>query len=418
MKRKQFRRYRPLFDVLVIGSGPAGLAIAAELCDRNLSVAAVAPQEPATPWENTYGIWRDELEALELTHLLGHCWTNCVSYFDATATQHPRAYGLLDKQKLQNYLLERIQPVTWFIDKVVSLEHSPHLSTATTGNGQTIAARVAIDASGHKPAVIQRPTKHTIAYQTAYGLVGMFSKPPIEPNQFVLMDYRSEHLTAEERRCPPTFLYAMDLGQDVYFVEETSLAYSPAISFETLESRLHKRLAHSGVDVSSVKHVERCIFPMNLPLPDLSQPVVGFGGAASMVHPASGYMVGTLLRRAPDLANALSDALLDASRSPAEIARAGWTGLWTRDRLRKYYLYLFGLDALMGFEAERLNHHFQTFFSLPLSDWSGFLSDTLSTPELVRAMLGLFGRAPNDVRWGLMRSVRGSGSLLWQSLAA
>ena len=40
----------------------------------------------------------------------------------------------------------------------------------------------------------------------------------------------------------------------------------------------------------------------NLPLPDRNQPVLAFGGAASMVHPASGYMVGSLLRRGPDLA--------------------------------------------------------------------------------------------------------------------
>lgn len=394
------------------------MAIAAALCDRKLSVAAIAPQAATIPWENTYGIWRDELEALNLTHLLSHSWTNCVSYFGSTPTQHPRAYGLFDKQKLQTYLLERARSVTWFTDTVFGIEHGPRMSKIATETGQTIAARVAIDASGHQPAIIQRAVKHNIAYQTAYGIVGKFSKPPIAPEQFVLMDYRNNHLTDNDRRLPPTFLYAMDLGKDVYFVEETSLAFSPAISFDTLELRLHKRLADNGVTVTDVHHVERCIFPMNLPLPDLSQPVVGFGGAASMVHPASGYMVGALLRRAPELADAITEALQDTRRAPAEIARAGWEGLWSRDRLRKYYLYLFGLEALIGFETERLNHHFQTFFSLPQSDWSGFLSDTLSTPELVRAMLGLFGRAPNDVRWGLMRSVRGSGSLLWRSLAA
>ncbi|MEM9567673.1 MAG: lycopene beta cyclase [Cyanobacteria bacterium P01_E01_bin.34] len=407
-----------MFDVLVIGSGPAGMAIAAELCERGFSIAAIAPNAATVPWENTYGIWCDELEALNLTHLLSHCWTNCVSYFEANPTSHPRTYGLFDKQMLQAYLLERTRSAHWFVDKVVSIEHGPRLSTATTASGQNISARVAIDASGHQPAILQRPTKSNIAYQTAYGIVGKFSQPPIAPNQFVLMDYRSDHSTPEERRSPPTFLYAMDLGQDVYFVEETSLACCPAMTFDTLESRLHKRLALTGVEVLSIKHVERCIFPMNLPLPNLSQPVVGFGGAASMVHPASGYMVGALLRRAPELADALASALQDSSATPSEIARSGWAGLWSRDRLRKHYLYLFGLDALMGFEVERLNHHFQTFFSLPLSDWSGFLSDTLSTPELVRAMLGLFGRAPNDVRWGLMRSVRESGSLLWRSLAA
>ena len=381
-------------------------------------MAAIAPQPPSTQWENTYGIWRDELEGLELSNLLSHCWTDCVSYFGPTATRHPRAYGLFDKQNLQQYLLERTKAVSWTIDLASRIDHGDRVSTLTTANGQQIEARIAIDASGHNPVCIHRPRKSDIAYQAAYGIVGEFTRPPIEPNQFVLMDYRRDHLSVDERHLPPTFLYAMDLGAGVYFVEETSLASSPAVSFDLLEKRLHKRLAHSGVTVTSVQHIERCLFPMNLPLPDFSQPVVGFGGAASMVHPASGYMVGALLRRAPELAAALAKGLQDSNSSPAEIARAGWQGLWSRDRLRKHYLYLFGLDALMGFEAERLDHHFKTFFSLPTSDWSGFLSDTLSTPELVRAMLGLFGRAPNDVRWGLMKSVRGSGNLLWRSLAA
>ena len=402
----------------MIGAGPAGLAICAALCELGISVAAISPQAPSAPWENTYGIWRDELEALNLTALLGHSWTNCVSYFGPSAIHHPRAYGLFDKQKLQQYLLDRTQAVSWIEDKVTHIRHDDHLTNAFTANGETIQARITIDASGYNPACIQRPAKQDVAYQVAYGIVGKFSQPPIEPNQFVLMDYRQDHLSVDDFRSPPTFLYAMDLGEGVYFVEETSLAYSPAVSFEMLEKRLYKRLAHSGIKVTEVQHVERCIFPMNLPLPDFSQPVVGFGGAASMVHPASGYMVGALFRRAPELATAVAKGLQDSNTSPAEIALAGWQGVWSRDRLRKHYLYLFGLEALMGFEAERLNHHFKTFFSLPVSDWSGFLSDTLSTPELVRAMVGLFGRAPNDVRWGLMRSVGGAGNLLWRSLAA
>ena len=66
--------------------------------------------------------------------------------------------------------------------------------------------------------------------------------------------------------------------------------------YATLKQRLERRLAHRGVAVLDVEHEEFCLFPMNLPLPDLQQPVLGFGGAASIVHPSSGYMVGSLLR--------------------------------------------------------------------------------------------------------------------------
>ena len=65
-------------DVLVIGAGPAGLAIAAELCDRGLQVTGLAPQAPSTLWVNTYGIWTDELEALGHSELLAHSWDNTV----------------------------------------------------------------------------------------------------------------------------------------------------------------------------------------------------------------------------------------------------------------------------------------------------------------------------------------------------
>ena len=407
-----------MFDALVIGAGPAGLTIAAALCQAGLTVGGIAPHPVTEEWPNTYGIWCDELESLNLTHLLAHRWDYSVSYFSATPHNHNRAYGLFEKHKLQAHLLQESDGTTWHQTSASTIEHGDRHSTLTTTDGQTLNARIVIDASGHRPAFIQRPEAKAIAYQAAYGIVGKFSAPPIEPNQFVLMDFRADHLTAEERQQPPTFLYAMDLGDDTYFVEETSLALSPAIPFDILEDRLHRRLAHRNVKVLESQHVEHCLFPMNLPLPDLTQPVVGFGGAASMVHPASGYMVGALLRRAPELAEAIAAALKSDRNGPQEIARQGWTTLWSGDRLRKHYLYLFGLEALMGFEESRLNHHFETFFNLPADDWSGFLADTLTTPELVRAMIGLFGSAPNDVRWGLMRSVGGHGNLLLRAVAA
>ena len=135
-----------------------------------------------------------------------------------------------------------------------------------------------------------------MAGQAAYGVVGRFSKPPIEENRFVLMDYRCDHLSEEQRSEPPTFLYAMDLGDGVFFVEETSLALAPGVPYDVLKQRLQQRLDLRGVEITEVIHEEFCLFPMNLPLPDRNQPVLAFGGAASMVHPASGYMVGSLLR--------------------------------------------------------------------------------------------------------------------------
>jgi lycopene beta-cyclase len=185
---------------------------------------------------------------------------------------------------------------------------------------------------------------------------------------------------------------------------------------DTLKQRLHWRLRHRGVEVSEIHHEERCLFPMNLPLPDLNQPVVGFGGAASMVHPASGYLFGALLRRGPMLANAIVDALNQSNLTTPQIAQQAWDALWPQDRLRKHYLYLFGLENLMDFSPTQINHFFEAFFQLDTKDWAGFLADGLALPQVVQSMIGLFGQASNDVRWGLMTSVTRHGSLLQRTI--
>ena len=166
--------------------------------------------------------------------------------------------------------------------------------------------RLVIDASGHKSKFIKRPFSKKVAQQAAYGIVGKFSSPPVQKDQFVLMDYRSDHLSKKELSESPSFLYAMDLGNDIFFVEETSLASFPALTFDYLKNRLINRLKNRGITIETIIHEENCLFPMNLPLPSRTQPILAFGGAASMVHPASGYMVGSLLRRAPMLAKQLS----------------------------------------------------------------------------------------------------------------
>lgn len=405
-------------DVLVIGAGPAGLSLVAALAEAGLAVQGLALDDPTHPWPNTYGIWVDELEDVGLVPFLDHRWKDCLVQVNSGPVPLHREYGLLSKDRLQAHWLSQADQhrVTWNRGKAVRIEHGPTHTQVTTASGEMLAARLVVDATGHQAALVRRPAAPELSFQSAYGIVGRFSQPPTAPQQMVLMDFRDDYLSPKQRQEPPTFLYAMDLGDGVHFVEETSLAHHPAISMEVLAQRLHQRLRHRGIEVEDIHHVERCLFPMNQPLPDFTQRVVGFGGAASMVHPASGYMVGALLRRGPELAAAIAAALSSSEATPAEVACQAWQALWPADRVRKHYLYLFGLENLMAFDAPQLHQFFDTFFNLPTDDWAGFLADNLSLPEVVQAMLGLFGRAPNPVRWGLMRSVFSHGHLLGRTL--
>ena len=402
-------------DVLVVGGGPAALAIAAELAEQGLAVAVLAASDCRDPWPNTYGIWGDEVDALGLGHLLEHRWSYTCSYFGSGSsdpadpanrpTCHGRDYGLFDKNRLQQFWLERCEAagVQWLRGQALELTHGSGRSQVATAAGEVLEARLVLDASGHKAVFVQRPERGPVAGQAAYGVVGRFSAPPVQPGQFVLMDYRADHLTDAERQEPPTFLYAMDLGQGRFFVEETSLALAPPVPYATLKQRLERRLAHRGVAIEQVEHEEFCLFPMNLPLPDLDQPVLAFGGAAAMVHPASGYMVGALLRRAPVLAAAVAARLrAEPAADSLQLAQAGWQVLWPLELRRKHALYQFGLEKLMRFSEPQLRGHFASFFCLPSAQWYGFLTNTLSLGELLAAMLALFATAPWSVRWGLM----------------
>ncbi len=132
-----------------------------------------------------------------------------------------------------------------------------------------------------------------------------------------------------------------------------------------------------------------------------------------MVHPASGYMVGSLLRRAPSLAKVIAQEMIDPNASPSHISRVGWSQLWPPELRRKQALYKFGLEKLMRFEENQLRDFFTSFFSLPKDQWYGFLTNTLTLNQLVKAMMAMFTKASWRVKWGLMGMQGRELRLLW-----
>ncbi len=396
-------------DVLVLGAGPAALCIASELVQHGLDVQAIASQSPEEPWPNTYGIWAEELESLNMADLLEHRWTKTVSFFGSgqgdfgkLPTTHDFDYGLFDQKAFQKTLLKKCEGLSWIIETVESIVFKEGNTQVKCASGETFWARIVIDASGHKSSFVKRPYKELVAQQAAYGVVGKFSSPPVDKEQFVLMDFRPDHLNQKQLSEPPSFLYAMDFGNDIYFVEETSLASAPPLSFKSLKERLDLRLSHRGITIQEILHEEHCLFPMNLPLPYLDQPLLAFGGSASMVHPASGYMVGALLRRSPSLAKELAKLIsINPKLDSYHLAKHAWKVLWTPELVQRHRLYQFGLERLMSFDEQLLRKFFATFFKLPTRHWYGFLANTLPLPKLVIVMLRLFYIAPLEVKIGM-----------------
>jgi len=398
-----------ILDILILGSGPAALCLASELSKQNLSIKGISTKSPNEKWENTYGIWASELEELGLESLLSHRWSKTVSFFGNgkskegnTPTNHCYDYGLINQEAFQNELLKKCKGIKWLNETAKQITQKNKISEVICFSGLKLKARLVIDASGHKSKFVKRPVINGVAQQAAYGIVGKFSSPPVKKDQFVLMDFRPDHLNKEEQLSSPSFLYAMDLGNETYFVEETSLACYPAFSQDLLKKRLLCRLKNKGIEINEIYHEENCLFPMNLPLPFKNQFVLGFGGSASMVHPASGYMVGSLLRRAPLLAEKLAIFLNEPNLSSLELATKGWRVLWPFELTQRHKLYQYGLQRLMSFDECKLRCFFSNFFKLSTKEWVGFLTNTLPLPKLIYVMSKMFINSPLKIKLGML----------------
>jgi lycopene cyclase-like protein len=254
----------------------------------------------------------------------------------------------------------------------------------------------------------------------------------------MLMDFCDDYLGAQGRALPddgaaeesdePTFLYAMHLDDPAlassdnehWFVEETSLAARPPVSFDLLESRLKRRLHARDVVVHQIHDTERVRIPMGGPMPRLDQPIVGIGGAAAMPHPATGYMVARGWRAAVQLRNHIGDVFQtdgDASESPVmSRARRGWKAVWPTDSVRARRLYNFGLETLLSLDADSTRRFFSAFFELPQSQWQAYLGGDASPATLASVMWQLFRRASPSTKWRIMRASMSSNAIeLWRA---
>lgn len=170
----------------------------------------------------------------------------------------------------------------------------------------------------------------------------------------------------------------------------------------------------SGAHLDETLEVEHVAIPMGGPLPPRDQPVIAFGGAAAMVHPATGYQLGAALTRAPALAAALAGAL---DTPGADIARAGWDAVWPADLVRQRALHTFGLEALLRMDTATTQRFFEAFFDLGEQHVRGYLSGAPSVHALSGTMLALFRHAPGALRRRLVLPALGpDGVTLLQGL--
>uniref|UniRef100_A0A383W7L8 Lycopene epsilon cyclase n=1 Tax=Tetradesmus obliquus TaxID=3088 RepID=A0A383W7L8_TETOB len=411
-------------DALVVGCGPAGIYLAAQLAEKGLKVGLVGPDGP---FVNNYGVWVDEFKALGMGGTLEREFSETFCYFqEKKETRVGRAYGRVSRRLLREHLLKLAAAagVQYMAAAVEDIQVAGDGATATVtcSGGAALSSRLVTLASGQAAGRFLRyeDGAPTVAAQTAYGIEAEVQgyHEAYDSSSMLFMDYRRHHSglwdgaarhlepglhpnageglwgSSEE---VPSFLYAMPLGGNRVFLEETCLVAKPALPFAVLKRRLERRLAAMNVKVNKVHEEEWSYIPVGGPLPVGDQPCTAFGAAANLVHPATGFSVSRSLRQAPEFAAAAAAALA-AGGSVQQVSSAVWQQLWSKERRQQAAFHVFGMELLTQLDLAATNDFFKTFFALPDYYWRGFLGSNLSSVQLLVFAFLTFLYAPVGIK--------------------
>ena len=420
------------YDAVVVGTGPAGIAMAAELAGTGLSVLLLGPE---SCFVNNYGIFEDELAEipLDLSDAVVQRYDKMEVWLsESEQLDLGRRYVRLGRRELRAKLLAaaRAGGVQYLDALVDGIEHErQHSELRVRGREAPLRAKVPVLALGHNRELLAYEDGPRPTMQTAYGYEVTWKNHPWPMDTALFMDFRHQDTEREEalagahgEDCAshshwPSILYAFPVDEDTVFLQETCLVAPTdhAVPFDELKARLTRRLQRMGLDedahVEAVLEEEASWIPLGGTVPVAPQRSVAFGAAAGMVHPVSGYHIANMLTRAPHVARAIADGLASDSQVPAEeAARLAWDQLWDDDRRRQQGFYEFGMRMMLTFDQPTLLAFFRTFFRLPNVWWQSFLSHRLSGPELLMFALRVFAVASNDIRFRLIAHLGHEGA--------
>jgi lycopene beta-cyclase len=374
----------PCPDVLVVGGGPAGRALAAATARRGLRTVLLDPA-PQAPWRATYGCW-----AAELPPDLPPAVVAARAEGRAIALGEHRLgweYAVLDVPALRAHLDGELQRAGGQV-RAGRAVTSAGPGAVRLADGGLLRAAVVVDAAGRHQTLHRGPAAaRPAAEQTAAGVIvdAGAAAALVEPGEALFMDWRPDH--GEDGW--PTFLYGIPLGGGAVLLEETALARRPGLPVPLLRRRLYARLAHHGIEPPAGAATETVRFVLDSPR-HRTAGVLGFGAAAPLVHPASGFSVATALQLAPAVADAIAARL---PAGPAAALAAARAVVWPPAARAVHRFRRVGLEALLRMPPAQVPAFFEVFLALPPRHRWAYLTGRADVRGTAATMGALFTRS-------------------------
>ncbi|MCM6775988.1 lycopene cyclase family protein [Nocardia sp. CDC159] len=324
-------------DICVVGLGPTGRALAHRAMAAGLDVVAVDPR-PERPWVPTFSCWVDELPAwLPGSAIAARIAAPTVW----TRSEHriQRPYCVLSKSGLREAL--PLADTTVLTARATAVgAHRVELNDDTVVTAETVFDTRGLPAPGAR----RTASAHGIFVDAER------AAPMVGEGEGLLLDWRDQNGAGPGE--PPSFLYAVPLGDGRVIFEETSLGLRGGMPQRELRRRTLNRLAAHGIRLRGDEPSEAAHYPLDQPPPRPgSTMAIPFGSRGGMMHPCTGYSVADSL--------ALVDTAVEAVRAGRDPIRELWP---TRARL-VYWMRERGLYGLGRLTTAQSISMFEAFFT-------------------------------------------------------
>ncbi|MGY5281167.1 lycopene cyclase family protein [Nocardia gipuzkoensis] len=324
-------------DVCVVGLGPTGRALAHRAMRAGLSVTAVDPR-PDRLWPPTFSCWVDELPewlpstAIATTIPAPTVWTETEHRID-------RPYCVLSKPGLHAALA--LDDATVVPGRATRVDaHEVELADGTVHRAAAVFDTRGLPSLGRRRAA------------SAHGIFvdAETAAPMVVEGEGLLLDWRPENGAGPDE--PPSFLYAVPLGDGTVIFEETSLGLRGGMPQHELRKRTLHRLAVHGIRLTGAESSEAAHYPLDQPPPRRGTArAIPFGSRGGMMHPCTGYSVADSL------------ALVDTAITALRQGRDPIAALWPPRARLVYWMRMRGLYGLGRLTTEQSIAMFDAFFS-------------------------------------------------------